>query len=254
MSATLAAVLIFAATFGAALAGMGLRALLPSHHVQAESQAAINAAIGLVAAMTALVLGLVIASAQSAYSDADGELKRTAVHVLALDRALARYGPETQPIRAELRQVVEARYAAVWPERASGMTVQQAVGRDPAAVERVADRIRNLPTTTETQRSAQARALGLTDQLLEARWALLAESDAGIPRAFVLAVVAWLVGTFLSFGLFAPRNVTVVATLAFAAFAVSSALFLVLELNAPMSGLVKISGEPLRQALDLLGR
>jgi hypothetical protein len=254
MSATLVALIAFAVTFGAALAGLGLRALLPSHHVQPESQAAVSTAIGLVAAMTALVLGLVTASAQGNYSAAASELKQVAGRVVALDRSLAQLGPAAVPIRIELRQLIAARYAAFWPEEAGAPTVAQLVGGDPAGVERLTRQIRALPADDEAQKELRSRALTLGEQLLDERWSLLTEASGQVPTAFILILLAWLAGTFASFGLFAPRNLTVVVTFAFAAGAVSCALFLIVELNSPLTGFVKLSGAPLAQALSLLGR
>jgi len=233
---------------------MALRGLLPSHHVQAESQATVNTAIGLVAAMTALVLGLVTASAQGNYSAAASELKQVAGRVVALDRSLAQLGPAAEPIRADLRQLVTARYVAFWPEEAGAESVAQVVTTDPAAVERLAMRVRALPATDDAQKELRSRALTLAEELLDQRWALLTDASGEVPTAFILILLAWLAGTFASFGLFAPRNLTVVLTLAFAAGAVSCALFLILELNSPLGGLVKLSGAPLAQALGLLGR
>lgn len=254
MSAVLLAVISFATTFGAALAGMALRALLPSHHVQPESQATVNTAIGLVAAMTALVLGLVTASAQGNYSAASDGLKQVATHVVALDRSLAQLGPQAQPIRADLRRALAERYAAFWPEEARGQNLVSMVSADPAEVERIAMRIRTLPANDDAQKELRSRALTLAEQLLDARWNLLTDASGEVPTAFIVILLAWLAGTFASFGVFAPRNLTVLLTLGFAAGAVSCALFLIVELNSPLGGVVKLSGAPLAQALQLLGR
>jgi hypothetical protein len=242
----------FGCTFGGALVGMGLRSLLPSHHVQPESQSMVNTSIGLVAAMTALVLGLVTASAQETYSATSTELKHTATTMLALDRALAQFGPEAQPVRAELRRIAVGRYEALWG--VTPRSIEQMVGSDPAVAERLALMTRTLPSSSDVQRELRSRAVTLAEQMLSARWTLLTDAGARVPAALLAILVIWLAGTFVSFGLFAPRNLTVVATLAFAAFAVSCALFLVLELNSPLSGLVKVSGEPMRQAIELLGK
>jgi nitric oxide reductase large subunit len=67
-------------------------------------------------------------------------------------------------------------------------------------------------------------------------------------------MVFWLTIIFVSFGLFAPPNATVVATLFVCALSVSGAIFLVLEMDRPFSGLIQISDAPLRNALAHLGR
>jgi hypothetical protein len=64
----------------------------------------------------------------------------------------------------------------------------------------------------------------------------------------------WLAAIFISFGLFAPRNATVITALFVAGGAVSGAIFLILEMYAPFGGLIKLSSAPLRTALTHLGQ
>ena len=71
---------------------------------------------------------------------------------------------------------------------------------------------------------------------------------------FLVVMVAWLVLLFASFSLFAPPNPTVVVTLLISAVAVSSALFLILELDHPFAGIIQVSSAPIRGALEMLGR
>src|SRR5512147_1596332 len=98
------------------LGGMYLRDALPGHHLGDESKEAVKLGIGMIATMTALILGLMTASAKSSFEGVDASVKRAAVDALALDRALAGYGPETRAIRAELRTMLEYRLRITWPE------------------------------------------------------------------------------------------------------------------------------------------
>jgi hypothetical protein len=116
MTPTAVAALVFACTFGAVLAGMRLRRVLPEEHLRGESKETVTVAVGLVATMTALVLGLVTASAKSSFDALDAAVKHTAADVLTLDRTLARYGPEAEPVRAALRQALELRLHTTWPD------------------------------------------------------------------------------------------------------------------------------------------
>ena len=59
---------------------------------------------------------------------------------------------------------------------------------------------------------------------------------------------------FLSFGVYQPPNATVVTSLFISALSVSTAVYLIMELYVPYSGLVHISDSPLRMALSQLGR
>jgi hypothetical protein len=58
----------------------------------------------------------------------------------------------------------------------------------------------------------------------------------------------------LIFGLFAPPNATVIATLFMCALSVSGAIFMILELDHPFGGLIQISSAPLRDAIAQLGK
>ncbi len=67
-------------------------------------------------------------------------------------------------------------------------------------------------------------------------------------------MVSWLALIFASFGLFAPRNASVIAALLVAAFALAGPIFMMLEMDQPYGGLVKIPSTSLRVALDQMGR
>jgi hypothetical protein len=71
---------------------------------------------------------------------------------------------------------------------------------------------------------------------------------------FLVVLVFWLTVLFVSFGLFAPPNATVIATLFVCALSVSAAIFLILELDQPFEGLIRFSSAPLRNALAYLGQ
>lgn len=255
MSATLIGLGVFLLAFGGALFGMRVRAMLPEHHVDPDSRDTVKVAIGLIATMSALVLGLVTASAKSSYDEVQDAVKRTAVDVLALDRALARYGPETRPIRSGLADMVQKRIAMIWEPEAQGPS-----RRDPVASgsltqgEKLADAIRALKPSDDMQRAMQAQAAAHAESLLNARWLVLAANARTVPTPFLVVLCLWLTITFTSFGLFAPRNGTVIATLLLAAVSVGAALFLVLELESPFDGLLKSSPEPLLSALQRINQ
>ena len=105
MSAIAIAATVFACVFGSAVLGLFLRAMLPEHHLSSESKDVVKLAMGLIATMAALVLGLLTASAKSSFDVQNPETVRTAADIIRLDRALARYGPEeTKEIRDLLKR------------------------------------------------------------------------------------------------------------------------------------------------------
>jgi len=91
-------------------------------------------------------------------------------------------------------------------------------------------------------------------ELARARWLLLEQRGGSVPMPFVIILTVWLAIIFMSFGLFAPANTTVVATLAVCALSIAGAIFLILELDRPFDGLIQLSSTPLREALAHLGR
>jgi len=103
MNPTIIGTIVFACTLGGALGGIWLRTILPEHHLNDESRDTVKLGIGLIATMTALVLGLVTASAKSSFDAVATAVKHTAMDILILDRLLARYGPETGEIRGTFR-------------------------------------------------------------------------------------------------------------------------------------------------------
>jgi hypothetical protein len=228
-----------------------LRAHLPQHHLEDESRHTVQLGIGLVATMTALILGLITASTKSSFDALHTTIKHTAAHLLALDRALARYGPETAEVRGALKAAVADRIDLTW----SRGTAARALDPADAArgVEQLAARIRDLAPQTDDQRWLQSRALELSESLLEARWLLLSGLTTSVPVPFLAILVFWLTITFASFGLFAPRNATVVAVLVVCALSVAGAVFLVLEMDGPFEGLITVSADPMEYAVGRLG-
>jgi hypothetical protein len=239
--------LVLVCTFGGALAGMWLRGVLPTQHLDAESTGTVKVGIGLIATMTALVLGLVTGAAKSSFDQMSTAIRNTATDLLALDRTLARYGPEGAEARNLLYHAVQVRLDAIWPQ-SSSQTVKLDVP-DVGSAETLVARIQGLAPQNDEQRWLRSRALSLGEDMLEARWIASSGGGTTVLGPFLVALLFWLGLTFASFGLFAPRNVTVIATLFLCALSVAGAVFLVLEMDGPFEGVVKVSPQPLRYAL-----
>src|SRR5256885_8309060 len=115
MNATLTALIVFGCLILAVLVGRTLRGFLPEAHLSTESEDAVKLAIGLVATMSALVLGLLVSSAKGAYDTQRTEVIQMAAKVAFLDRLLAAYGPEAAGVRTALRYSVEEGMQQMWP-------------------------------------------------------------------------------------------------------------------------------------------
>ena len=240
----------FACVFGGALLGMFLRAALLEHHLSPESQEVVNLVMGLISIMSALVLGLLIAFAKRAYDTQSNELAQISTDLIVLDRIMTHYGPETQEARDLLRRLVAAALDRMWPENRS----QPAPFAPMAGTEVPYDKIVKLSPQHDTQRALQAQALGISSNILRTRWLLGEQRHNAIAMPFLVMLVFWLTVLFVSFGLFAPSNATVVATLFVGALSVSGAIFLIMDLDQPFEGLIRFSSAPLRDALMHLGQ
>ena len=249
MSSIAIGIVVFACAFGGALVGMRLRRLLPSDHLNEASKDTIKLGIGLIATMTALILGLVIASAKSSFDDINAAVKHAAADVLALDRTLANYGSEAGDIRAMMKTILAHRIDMIWPSDPSRPS-QFDETPAPQDVEMIATRIRALKPQTDEQHWLQTRALDLSESLFLRRTLVVASMGSSIPLPFLVMLVFWLTVIFASFGLFAPGNATVVSVLLVCAVSVSGAVFLVLEMDSPFQGVMRVSGDPLRFAVS----
>lgn len=255
MNPTLVGLIVFGCTFVGAMFGMRMRRVLPPHHLDDESKATVNIGVGLIATMTTLVLGLVTASAKNSFDSVDSTVKQSATQVLALDRDLARYGPETGEVRKDLHMMVRTRIEIIWPEGSTkSASVDPAYGGAMSQAEGLVRAIRGLTPRDDGQRTLQARALELAEGLLQSRWFVFASAGESIPVPFLAVILFWLTFAFASFGLFAPRNATVVTVLFVCALSFGSAVFLVLEMDGPFDGLLKVSPDPLRYALARLNQ
>ncbi len=244
MSSVAISALVFACVFAGALLGISLRSVLPEHHRNVESKDLVRSAMGLIGTISALVLGLLVASAKGAFDTQKSELTALCADAVLLDRVLAHYGPEARQARELLRGNVADAQRVFW---GAGGTVET---RGDALYDQVAA----LSPKDENQRALQAEASGLIIEMGKTRNLMFAQRESSISMPLLVVVVFWLTVNFVSFGLFAHRNATVAAALLVCALSVAGAIFLILEMDRPFEGVIQISSEPVRRALDSLGR
>jgi hypothetical protein len=239
--------IVFACTFGGALLGMFLRAVLPERHLSADSKETVRLGMGMIATMAALVLGLLVASAKNFYDTQSSDLTQLSANVVLLDRVLAHYGPETKEARDVLRGAVARSLNLIWHQD-SQMAPTAAGG------EILYDIIQALSPQNDVQRALKAQASSMAIDLGKLRWLMFEQGSASVSLPLLAVLVFWLAIVFASFGLFAPPNVTVIVTLFLCALSVSAAIFLILEMYMPFQGLMQLSSAPLRNALAHLGQ
>ena len=237
--------------YAGALLGLCLQRLLPGHHLSNESKDSVKLVAGLLATLSALVLGLLIASAKSSFDTVSDALTHGATKVIIIDRLLAEYGPEAKGVREQLKRRYAERVARLFPDtRADSVKVAP----EAFPVEGFERSLRTLTPTTSEQRAVLSRAQQLTDELAQTRWLAFEDETDSTPPAFLTVLVSWLVMMFVSFGLFTPRNATAFGALFFGALAVATAVFIIEEMNHPIGGFITVSSEPMRKALSVLGQ
>jgi hypothetical protein len=242
---------VFAIIFGGALVGMFLGKVLPDQHLSTDSRDSIRIVMGMLATLSAVVLGLLTGSAMTSLGEKETELRSAGVQFVLLDRTLAEYGPETAQIRVLLKELLAERISQIWPEEDSPVSLT-ALGSG-AGINLVQRDLFALTPSTEQQRWLRSHALEITTKIAESRWTTIEQIGSRFPWGFFMVVVGWLAVIFASFGLFAPRNLSMTASLLIAAAALAVPIFMMLEMDQPYGGIVKIPSTSLRVALDQLG-
>lgn len=253
MSALAISGIVLVCIFGSAMFGIFLRSRMPEHHLSADTKDVVKLVVGIVGTMTGMVLGLLVASAKSSFDSQRAGLAQLSASVIVLDRALSHYGPETQDIRNELRLSVTDMMHRMWPDEPSPARKSESGTTQMGAYDKVYELILGLQPKTDAQRTTQGQALKIIHDTAQMRWLLYSQRSNSIPPVFLVLMVSWLAISFASFGLFAPRHVTTIAVLLLGALVVSSAVFLILELDHAFGGLIHISSQPLQNALTQIG-
>ena len=206
---------------------------------------------GFFGTMTAILLGLLISSAKSTFDTTRSEVTQMAAKVTLLDRVLKLYGPEAMDARRALQDTVADGVRRMWPAERSGpvrVDPNQQMG-DALYVE-----VQRLSPQDDTQRDLKTQATNLMVQLAEFRALLQAQAIPSLSKPLLIALVAWLVVIFFGFSLLAPANATSYLALVAGAFSVACAVFIILELNYPFAGVIRVPSEPMINVLDHLAK
>src|SRR6266567_4908965 len=251
MITTAVSVILFVCLVGVALLGRWVRRYLPEDHLSAESKDAVKLAMGLVATMTALLLGLLVSSAKGTYDTVRSEMMQMAGKVAFLDRVLALYGPETATARVECRDAVADAVRRMWPGERGG-PAQLAPNKQMGDAFYVA--VHRLSPHDDSQRALKTEAATLMVELGQLRSLLQAQAIPSISRPLLIALVSWLVVIFFGFSLVAPPNATTTLALVASAFSVACAVLLILDLDPPFAGVIRIPSEPMTNTLNHLAK
>jgi hypothetical protein len=232
-------------------AGMLLRSRLPEHHLVEHTRDVIKLGAGLVGTIGALVLSLLIATADSSYNSQSDRTQHLTADLILVDQLLAQYGPEAKPVREQLREIPNSLADRIWHENRTS-AVNRSSFQAIAGGEEFAAKIEQLAPQNDMQRMFKDRAIQATVDFAQTRFLLFEQAGSSLPVPFLVILMFWLAIIFASFGVLSPLNATLAAALMVFAVSVSAALFLILELSEPFTGLLKLSSAPLRNALGSL--
>jgi hypothetical protein len=258
---------VFLILLGSGVAGLYVRPLLSERHRSHETFELVRLVVTMLVTFAALVLGLLTTSVKSSFDTVNTDLRSMATDLIQLDQAMRAYGPETDGARALLRRYAAEAIATTWPGeppppgivdplpapriKARSQIESVALGD---MLTRIDTMLRDLQPADAMHRRLVSSCLTLSERLSQRRWKLIEEAQGSISMPFYVVMVFWLVVVFASFGLSAPRNLLVFVMLGLSALSIASAVFVILDLDAPFTGIFSVSSEPLREAFDHLSR
>src|SRR5271163_4870667 len=245
---------VAAATLGAGLLGVYVQSRLPDEHKSDAVRGTIGQVAGLVTLLLALVMGTVIGVSYSFFATQKAELETLSAQILQLDMALAQYGPETQPIRAKLKESVERAYESIWGDGQADPGLLTVAG-PMAAAQGFNTALAALEPKTDGQKAALAKATTYGGLVTQSR-ILMSLQLAGHPILWPLlgVMLFWALALFFAIGLSSRVNAAAVTALAFGALSVAFALFLILELAQPYAGVAKVTPGALQAAIESMGK
>lgn len=247
MSEVVVGLVVFGCLFGAAMLALWLHPKLPAECRGRDTHEVVKLSIGMIVVMSSLVLGLMTASLKKSFDDVDTEIHRLGTQLLVLNRTLVAYGPDADAARALLRSYAEHVLQAAWPENGA----KPALDDEGTAgiLGQLDEAIQGLQPSNAHLRRVANQAGAQLRSLFAQHWTIVGQSYSQVSSPFLIILVFWLTLCFASFGYNAPRNRIVVVTLVLAAASISAAIFLIVDLDTPFDGVVRISRAPVATAL-----
>jgi hypothetical protein len=250
MGSGTATAIVFGGLVIAVWAGRMVRARLPKEHLDGDTRDSVKLAVGVISTMAALLLGLLVNSAKGDFDARRATVTQMAQKIAFLDRVLAMYGSEASEARARLRSTTEDTIRRMWPDSENQPVELQPNG---GAGTETYHAIQLLSPQSESQRNIKGVAMTTLVDLGQLHSLLAAQATSSMSGLLIVIVVAWLVVIFFMFSLLSPPNATALLALLMSSLSVSGAIFLILEMERPFTGLVRLSSQPMVDALQRIG-
>jgi hypothetical protein len=254
--------------FALMLAATGLGALIrrrwPEHHSNRETIELLQSTVLTLATFAAIVLGLLITSAKTDYDSIENDIRSFSSTLVQLDYGLQELGPAGVPLRQQLARYAAAGIAATWtdeappagdyypqlPQVAQGHALSSNAPILGQMLEQVDGALRAMPIATPAEARAQEGCIRLMNIAVSERWRIVEASQGDLSTPFFIMLVFWLMVIFLCFGLSAPFNHLSFMVTALSGLALASALFVIIDLYTPFTGIFTVSSLPPRQGLQ----
>jgi hypothetical protein len=265
MQETLSALAVFILLLAGTGVGFFGKPYLPEEHRRHETLQLIQLVMTMLVTFAALVLGLLTASAKSSFDTVGNDFRAYAAELIQLDTALRQYGPEAQQPRSLLRAYTAAAIAATWPSERSptGSYPRFTADLNHDKLEDVSlgdmlnasfIAVRKLQPADSYQQHTQAECIARFERVIRARWKLIEEAHSSISKPFLTTLTFWLMIIFLGFGIVAPRNALALVMIMLGAVSIASAVYVIVDLDTPLTGPIVSSSQPMRDALIHLDR
>ena len=252
MNAAVVGLSVAACVFAGGLSGLRLHRVLPEAHLTKETQEAVRLATTMLSVLTSLVLGLLIATAKGSSDAMDHEMRGYAADLILLDGALRDYGADADAARALLRRYTVRTLQDVW-QRPGGLPAALDDVPAGALLDQARQAVRAPSPDDAGQRWLRDQGLQTATSLLRQRRQMIEQAGPSVRPVLLAVVVCWIVAIFAGFGLNAPRNATVAGAFLVCSLAIGGAVFLILEMDSPFEGVLRISDRPMLDALAHMG-
>jgi hypothetical protein len=243
--------LVFVVLAAAALLSLWLSPHLPEHYRSTETTSNLRLGMGVIATIAAVVLGLLLNGVKGHFDLTEREVQALGADLIVLDQTLRFHGPDATHARDLLARYTERVLKGTFPSSSQAPIVDDQVAED--LLNQTEQAILNLQPDPR-QPDFKKETLAQMRSIVRRRQMLIAESGSVVSMPIVVTVTLWLGLVFASFGYNAPRNRMMVIILLVCAASIASAVFLIMEIDRPVTGLMTVSSEPIQHALSVMRR